>query len=98
VRQQFSSDFDVTWESGAAPEAACRDSPVAAAELLERFSQGKRFAAAAGAAAVAAGLNRIHCALVFYAARYEGKAGAVQSQLTFLGNFRLSDKLETGAV
>src|SRR5438105_14323253 len=72
LRDQFSRDFGVAWTDEAAPEATCQDSPVSVANILVKFSQGRRFAHAAGAAAVEAGQDSVHCAVVFHSARYDG--------------------------
>jgi hypothetical protein len=60
--------------------------------MLAGFSYGSRFAPAAGAAAMEAGIDLVHCAVVFHATRYEGLDATANHSLIFLGNFRLADK------
>jgi hypothetical protein len=91
VAGDFGKDFEIPNGQGGTPEADCGDErPIR--ELLNGFSQWKRFVDAAVVAGSALRKERARCAVVFYAARYDGTPGA-QARLTFLGNFRLLPKI-----
>jgi len=90
MRGQFSADFGFEYDPGASPEACAQADSISIADLLQGFSQSRRFLDHAVEQAALLGISEASAAVVFYATRYEPDLATTQSApLRFLGAIEL---------
>lgn len=96
IRGHFADDFGFEYEPGASPEACAQPEPVSIAELLNGFSQWRRFVDHAVAQAASAGLSEASAAVVFYGTRYDPNLVTAHSApLRFLAAIELLPRAGT---